>query len=75
MSVYVRILPVYIVCVTDYYLVTAQLPPLSHTRHDTGDEDTRMAKHGTVGEFIETKETWDAYVERLELYFQANDID
>ena len=34
-----------------------------------------MAKHGRVEEFIETKETWDAYVERLELYFQVNDID
>ena len=31
--------------------------------------------HGKVGEFNETKESWEAYVERLELYFVANDID
>ena len=33
-----------------------------------------MAKHGTVGEYCQSQETWSEYVERLELYFVANDI-
>ena len=33
-----------------------------------------MPTHGKLGEFESTQETWDSYVERLELYFVANDI-
>lgn len=33
-----------------------------------------MATHGKIGQFDATQETWDAYVERLELYFVANDV-
>ena len=31
--------------------------------------------HGTVAEYSPTQETWAEYVERLELYFVANDIE
>ena len=30
--------------------------------------------HGKIGEFSSQQEMWDAYLERLELYFAANDI-
>lgn len=33
------------------------------------------AKHGTIGEFDSTQEDWESYVERVNLYFVANDID
>ena len=33
-----------------------------------------MAKHGTLGEYSPSQETWAEYTERLELYFVANDI-
>ena len=33
-----------------------------------------MPTHGKLGEFESTQETWDSYVEHLELYFAANDI-
>ena len=34
-----------------------------------------MATHGFLGEFDSAKETWQAYTERLQQYFVANDID
>ena len=34
-----------------------------------------MANHGTVGEFQAAQEDWLAYVERLQQYFTANDVD
>ena len=33
-----------------------------------------MSTHGAVGEFLPSQETWTEYVERLEFYFEANDI-
>jgi len=33
------------------------------------------SKHGTIGEFDSTKEDWESYVERVKLYFVANDIE
>ena len=33
-----------------------------------------MAKHGAIGEFTPSQESWAEYIERLELYFVANDI-
>ena len=38
-----------------------------------GDEDTSatMAAHGTIGEFQNTQESWQSYVDR---YFVANDV-
>ena len=33
-----------------------------------------MATHGKIGEFDTTLESWDTYIERLELYFVANGI-
>ena len=45
-----------------------------------GDEDKlrvnfAMATHSTVGEFTADQEDWQAYVERLQQYFAANDVD
>jgi len=34
-----------------------------------------MATYGTVGEFKESEETWTQYVERLEQFFVANDVE
>ena len=34
-----------------------------------------MATHGTIGEFNIAQEDWLAYVERLQQYFTANDVD
>jgi len=34
-----------------------------------------MATHGTIGEFQHAQEDWLAYVERLEQYFTANDVE
>ena len=34
-----------------------------------------MATHGSIGEFDSDKETWTAYMERLQEYFLANDVD
>ena len=34
-----------------------------------------MARHGKIVEFDQSKESWDAYIKRLELYFVVNDID
>lgn len=70
MSVY--LLSVYIVCVIEYCSITAQV---NTTIYDNGNENTRMAMQGKVGEFIKTKEMWEAYIEQLELYFEANNID
>ena len=33
-----------------------------------------MVTHGKIGEFDTTLESWDTYIERLELYFVANGI-
>ena len=33
-----------------------------------------MGSFGRMSEFDKTKESWDSYTERLEFYFQANDI-
>ena len=33
-----------------------------------------MATHGKIGEFDPTQESWDMYIERLELYFVANGV-
>ena len=35
---------------------------------------SRMATHGSVGKFEPEKETWTAYTERLEQYFEANNV-
>ena len=32
------------------------------------------AHHGSLREYTPGQETWDEYIERLELYFVANDI-
>ena len=40
-----------------------------------GDEDKLMATHGTLGEFDSNREDWTSYSERLEQYFQANDVE
>ena len=34
-----------------------------------------MAVHGTVGEFTGVGHEWPAYIERLEFYFAANDVE
>ena len=34
-----------------------------------------MATYGKIGEFTESEETWTHYVERLEQYFLANDVE
>ncbi len=34
-----------------------------------------MATYGRVNEFDEAAEDWDSYVERLDQYFEANDVD
>ena len=34
-----------------------------------------MATYGKIGEFTESEETWTQYVERLEQYFLANDVE
>ena len=34
-----------------------------------------MATHGSIGEFQHTQEPWQSYVERLQQYFIANDVD
>ena len=31
--------------------------------------------HGSVGEFSGVPEEWESYIERLEFYFAANDVD
>ena len=33
-----------------------------------------MAAHVKVGEFVPSQDTWDVYIERLDLYFEANGI-
>ena len=33
-----------------------------------------IATHGRLGEFNSSQEDWESYVERLELYFAANDV-
>ena len=38
------------------------------------DDEERMAKYGSVSEYVSTEETWFEYVERLELHFVANGI-
>ena len=32
-------------------------------------------KHGSIGVFDSTEEDWESYVERVNLYFVANDIE
>ena len=43
-----------------------------------GDEDNQnygqMATYGNVGEFRESVESWTQYVERLDQYFEANEV-
>ena len=40
-----------------------------------GDEsEIDMARHGTVGEYDNTREDWLSYTERLQQYFAANDV-
>ncbi len=34
-----------------------------------------MATHGAFGEFESSKEDWTSYTERLEHYFEANDVN
>ena len=34
-----------------------------------------MVTHGSIGEFQHTQEPWQSYVERLQQYFVANDVD
>ena len=36
---------------------------------------SKMATHGSIGEFQHTQEPWQCYVERLQQYFIANDVD
>ena len=33
------------------------------------------AHHGTLAEYTPSQETWSEYIERLALYFVANDVD
>ena len=33
------------------------------------------ANHGSLFEYASSQETWSEYIERLELYFVANDVD
>ena len=33
-----------------------------------------MPIHGKIGKFDQTQESWDMYIERLELYFIVNSI-
>ena len=39
-----------------------------------GDKWNRMATHGKISELDPTQESWDTYIEWLELYFVANSI-
>ena len=34
-----------------------------------------MATYGKIGEFTESEESWTHYIERLEQYFRANEVD
>jgi len=34
-----------------------------------------MATYGKIGEFKESEESWTQYVERLEQYFVANEVE
>jgi len=34
-----------------------------------------MAIYGKIGEFKESEESWTQYVERLEQYFPANEVE
>ena len=34
-----------------------------------------MATYGKIGEFKESEESWTQYIERLEQYFLANDVE
>ena len=34
-----------------------------------------MVTHGSIGDFQHTQEPWQSYVERLQQYFVANDVD
>ena len=34
-----------------------------------------MATHGSISEFCAEKENWKSYIERLQQYFTANDVD
>ena len=34
-----------------------------------------MATYGKIGEFTESEESWTHYIERLEQYFLANEVD
>lgn len=34
-----------------------------------------MATYGKIGEFKELEESWTQYIERLEQYFSANDVE
>ena len=36
---------------------------------------TRMTTHGSIGEFQSAQGSWQSYVERLEQYFVANDVE
>ena len=33
------------------------------------------AHHGSLSEYESSQGTWSEYIERLELYFEANDVD
>ena len=46
------------------------------SKHYTGDKvGSRMAaRYGSLSEYVPSQETWAEYVERLELYFTANEI-
>ena len=37
--------------------------------------DEVMAKHGKIGQFNPSIESWESYAERLTYYFTANDIE
>ena len=41
---------------------------------DEGGISSTMALFGNVGEYVESKESWSLYIERLEQFFTANSI-
>ena len=56
----------------------AYLSAIPKQRHDIGDEDKIqeiMTAIGKIESFHDTKENWETYVERVEQFFLANDID
>ena len=50
------------------------VPKCSHNIFGDENEDSSMATHASVGTFEDGREEWTSYTERLEQYFEANDI-